>query len=372
MPSTQLRENVLASARRIVVKLGTQLITDDQGRIDRTYLRRIARQIAALRERGVTVTVVSSGAVGSGCGEMGIERPSDVAGMQAVAAIGQRGLMTHYHDAFARVDLKVAQLLLTRDDFDDRDRFLNIRNCLGRLHELGCVPIINENDTVATEELRFGDNDMLAAMVCHATTAEALVLLTVVDGLLDEHGGCVDRVEDVDHATQLARSDRSDRGTGGMSSKLEAARLVTASGEVAVIANGRSRNVLGRLFDARRVGTVFVPADRKLGARRRWIGLTSRPAGRIIVDDGAAEALRKRGKSLLAIGVTEVRGRFDRGQVVAIVDSAGRLIARGLTNYAGEELRRIQGKRSSQFQKLLGHAGFAEVVHRNNMVLADR
>lgn len=373
MTSSQIRKATLSTARRIVVKLGTQLLTGgeiNRKGLDLDRLHRIADQIAALHRRQMEVTVVSSGAIGAGCVELGLEkRPRYVAHQQAVAAVGQRRLMTHMHDVFAPHGLRVGQVLLTRGDFDDRVRFLNIRNCITRLHRLGCVPILNENDAVSVDELRFGDNDLLAAMVCHALRADTLVLLTVVDGLLDHDGQRIDLVTDVPAAMGVARTDTTMLGSGGMAAKLEAARLVTHAGEIAVIADGRQPDVLLRLFDAEPVGTILVPAGRKLNSRRRWIGLTRRPSGSVTIDDGAVRALQHHGKSLLASGVTALTGRFSRGQVVAVRDGGGREIARGLSNYSAAEVRKIMGKRSNQFEKLLGRPSFAEVIHRDNLVL---
>lgn len=376
MPSTHLRQTVLAAARRIVVKFGTQLLTGADGRLDVDYLRQMAGQIAKLRASGRQITVVSSGAIGAGLAELKLaKRPRDVAELQAVAAVGQRRLMMHMHDAFAPHGLEVGQVLVTRSDFDDRSRYLNIRNCVSHLHRLNCVPIINENDTVAVEEIRFGDNDLLAAMMCNALRADALALLTVVDGLLDERGQRIDLVENVASVMGKATREKSALGSGGMSTKLEAARLATDAGEIAVIANGRAPDVLERLFvgaDSEGIGTLFVPAQKKLDARRRWIGLTKRPAGEIVIDDGARTAVTQRGKSLLAAGVVDLRGTFDRGAVVLIRDGEGREIARGLTNYSADEISRIKGKRSNQLAKALGRAAYDEVVHRDNLLLTAR
>lgn len=373
MPSTHLRKTVLATAKRIVVKMGTQLISNAEGAIDLPYIRRIADQIAALRKGGREVTVVSSGAIGSGCAELGLaKRPRDMTALQAVAAVGQRRLMTRMHDAFARHDLPVGQVLLTRDDFDDRVRFLNIRNCVTRLHKLGCVPIINENDTVMVEELealRVGDNDLLAAMICNALRADALILLTVVDGLEDASGQCVDLVDEVQRSLEYVRGERSPLGKGGMYSKLVAAKLVTDAGEIVVIANGRERNVLPRLFNGEKIGTVILPANRKLDSRQRWIALTARPTGQVAIDDGAARAITARGKSLLATGIVGATGCFERGEVLLVHDQKGREIARGLSNYSVGEIRLIMGKRSNQFEKILGRPAYDEVIHRDNMVV---
>ncbi len=375
MPSTTLRQTVLANARHVVVKLGTQLLArpNKQRGLDLPFFDQIADQIVALRKRGMRVTLVSSGAVGCGMVELGLNRrPADVAEQQAVAAVGQRRLMDHWAGAFARHQLHVAQLLLTRGDFDDRVRFLNIRNCVARLQEWDTIPILNENDTVATDELRFGDNDMLAALTTNALRAEALVILSVVDGLLDAKGQRVDLVDDLVEAGGLTRKEKSGLGTGGMGSKLDAMRIVTEAGEVAVIAHGRAEKVLERLFDPQQsagLGTIFVPRPRKLDSRRRWIGLTKRPAGVLTLDDGAVTALCQRGKSLLATGITAVDGDFERGEVVLLRDAVGAELARGLCNYGAVELALILGKRSTQFEKILGRPAYAEVVHRDNLVL---
>lgn len=374
MLSTELRQTVLAAARRIVVKVGTQLITKTDAkvtRIDRAVVCDMARQIVDLRGRGYQVTLVSSGSIGCGCAELGMsKRPRDVAAAQAVAAIGQRVLIDHWAGAFAEHGVRVGQVLLTRSDFDDRARFLNIRNCLTHLHTLGCVPVLNENDTVAVDEIRFGDNDLLAALTCNALRAEALILLTVVPGLLDGRRQVIDLVEGADAIAGLATGGTSRWGSGGMASKLEAARLVSDAGEVAAIASGREPDALLRLLAGEKVGTVFLPAGRKLDSRKRWIGLTARPGGAITVNRGAADMLRTRGKSLLAVGVIGVTGRFERGEIVMIRDPRGAEVARGLTNYSLRELRLILGKRSNQFEKILGRQAYDEVVHRDNMVLS--
>ncbi len=373
MPSTQLRQTVLTDAQNVVVKIGTQLLTADNGdtpSLDAAFIRQIAKQTARLREQGRRITLVSSGAVGAGCVSMGMDkRPGDLADLQAVAAVGQRSLMTEWHKAFARYKMPVGQVVLTRTDFDDRVRFLNIRNCVNKLHEMGCVPILNENDTVAVDELRFGDNDLLAAMITNALRADTLLLLTAVDGLLDEAGDVIDLIDDMPTYMGLSRAGNSKWGKGGMSTKLESAKLVMDAGEVAVIASGREKDVIPRVLTGERLGTVCMPADRKMDSRQRWIALTARPSGTIQIDDGAAKAICTRNKSLLASGITQITGRFTRGDVLLVRSDAGKELARGLTNYSAEELRLIMGKRSSQFQKLLGNAAYDEVIHKDNLVV---
>ncbi|MBB6430631.1 glutamate 5-kinase [Algisphaera agarilytica] len=376
MSSTDLRQSVIRDAKQVVVKIGTQLITGGTAKkalpaVDLDFIADVARQIAELADAGVQVTLVSSGAIGAGCVEMGLDkRPTDVAEQQAVAAIGQRALMTYWHDALAKHGLGVGQVLLTRADFDDRLRFLNIRNCVTKLHEMKCIPVLNENDTVAVEEIRFGDNDLLAALMCSALRAQVLLLLTSVDGLLDGSGKVIDRVDNVLDQLQHVRQDKSTWGSGGMQTKLEAARVVTESGELAVIASGKQPDIIRRVLSGEaNLGTVFAPAVRSLDSRRRWIGLTARPAGAITLDPGAAEAISQKSKSLLAAGVRDLTGRFERGDVVMLRDPHGKEIARGLTNYSADELRLIQGKRSNQIAGILGKAAYKAVVQREHLVL---
>jgi glutamate 5-kinase len=374
VPSTPLRQNELKNAKRLVVKVGSALVTkrtDAGPGVDTSAINRLMGQVIALIEDGREVVLVCSGAVAAGCAELGLhKRPKDLAQLQAVAAIGQRKLMALLHTAAKRKGHAAGQMLLTRGDFDDRVRFLNIRNCAAKLHELGAVPVLNENDTVAVEELRFGDNDLLAAMMANAIKADALVLLTSVDGLLDADHNVVDRVDSVLDAQQHARSDlKTSWGSGGMKTKLDAVRLVTEAGEVAVIAPGKRKNVLVDLVAGQKIGTVFAPAQRKMDSRQRWIGLTARPAGTVTIDEGAARAMNDRGKSLLASGITAITGRFTRGDVLLVRDTQGKELARGLTNYSADELALIKGKRSDQFAKLLGREGYTAVIHRDNLVM---
>jgi glutamate 5-kinase len=379
MPSTPLRQDIIRPARRVVVKIGSQLLADSPTSaksattMNVDLIEQIARQIATLFKKGYAITLVSSGAIAAGCIELGLEkRPTDVADQQAVAAVGQRGLMTLWHEAFAKHGLRVGQVLLTRSDFDDRLRFLNIRNCVGRLHEMGCIPVLNENDTVAVEELRFGDNDLLAALMANALRCEVLLLLTSVEGLLDSDGQRIDRVDDVVAALGEVRGDaKTGWGRGGMRSKLEAARLATEAGELAVIASGHEPDVITRVLDGEPIGTVLGPASRKLDSRQRWIGLTARPAGTVTVDAGAAEALSRKRKSLLATGITAATGQFSRGDIVVLRDPNGRELARGLTNYGDDELRQIMGKRSNQIAGILGRPAYKTVVHRDNLVTLE-
>jgi glutamate 5-kinase len=370
MPGTAVRQSVIANARRLVVKVGTNAITDSKGRLELATLRHLAGELTAAMKAGIDCVLVASGAVGAGMGELDLPaRPKSLPQLQAVAAVGQGQLMRTFHDTFKRRGVRVAQVLLTRDDFENRTRYLNIRNTLSALHEQHVLPILNENDAVATDELRFGDNDIIAAHVTNMLTADLLVLLTSVDGVL-EAGRVRDVIEQVDdEAIALADGQTSTMGSGGMGSKIAAAGLVTRAGEAAVIANAREKKVLTRLLKGDPIGTVFIPASRKLSSRRRWIGQAARPLGTLSVDAGAARALVQQGKSLLASGIVDVRGDFTEGATLSVVDPQGRQIARGLSNYTSEQIARIKGLKSSQIEKALGEKPYDEVIHRNNMTV---
>ena len=372
MPSTALRRQLMSNVRSVVVKVGTALLTRERGLLDRQVIGSIARQLAVLHAQGIRVTLVSSGAVGAGIGRVGLPgRPRSMPLLQAAAAIGQPALMSMYEKVFARHGLHVGQVLVTRADFEQRVRYVNISNTIAALHRLRALPIINENDTVAVDELdRFADNDTIAALVANLLRADLLVILTVVDGLLDENGRLVDLVPSVDDDVRsLARTEKSALGSGGMISKLGAARLVTDAGEGVVIANGRQPGVLSRLLAGERVGTIFAPSARKLSARQRWIAGAVRPAGTVTVDVGAAGAVRNRNKSLLARGITRVEGKFERGAIVRIVDPDRRTIAHGVSNYSSAELDRVKGLRSSEIAAAIGSKPFDEAIHRDNLVL---
>ena len=371
-----VRKEYLASVRNVVAKLGTQLLSDSSGRLDAAFVATIAAQVAELRAAGIRVTIVSSGAIGCGLSQLHLsQRPSDLAKLQAVAAVGQRRLMDVWADAFEPHHLPVAQLLVTRQDIDDRTRFLNLRNTILAVHEMNCIPIVNENDSVSTAELvkiSFGDNDILAATLAHALRADLLVLLSVVDGLLDEADKPVRLVRHLHEGRSLVRQDKSAVGKGGMDSKLQAAQMVNDAGEVAIVADGRMERILPRLLAGEELGTLFVPqASKKRSSRSRWIGAV-RPAGTVFVDDGARRALAEHNKSLLPAGIVKVEGDFARGDVVAVAASDGTIIARGLSNYSASQMEIIRGKKTEQIRQLLADAAYDEAIHRDNLVLERR
>lgn len=354
------------------MKLGSQVLSDSASRLDHAYLRAIAEQVSKLRERGIAVTIVSSGAVAAGWRELNLpKRPTDLAKLQAVAAVGQRRLMDAWADAFEPFGLPVAQILLTREDIDRRARFLNVRNTIHAIHELGAVPIVNENDTISTDEIvkiTFGDNDILAATVAQALRADLLVLLSVVDGVLDAQGKPIRLIEAPETAHALVRREKSALGKGGMDSKLHAARLTTRAGEAMVVAHGRAPEVLLRLIAGEEVGTLFIPGRKRRTGRDRWLS-TTRPVGRVTVDAGAVSAVVERGRSLLAAGVTQVDGLFGRGDPIDLVSPDGATIARGLSNYTADDLRLVAGRKSAEVRSLLKERAHDEVVHRDNLVV---
>jgi glutamate 5-kinase len=376
-----VRQEVVARAHTVVIKVGTNVLADAAGRLDRHRIQSLADQLhrarAGGRAGGRKVVLVTSGAIGAGVGKLGLgKRPADLPHLQACAAVGQTALMQLYQESLAPHGIQTAQILLTAGDFDSRGRYLNVRNTIRTLFEYGALPIINENDTVAVAEIKFGDNDHLAAMVTNLLRAPLLVLLTNVNGLYSDDPGThpdaelLATVPVIDKSvTELAAATQSALGTGGMRSKLRAARLATAAGEAVVMANGSVDGILDRVFAAEPVGTLFLPHGDDVPAWKRWVGFTARPKGSLRVDAGARRALVEQGKSLLPVGVTAVEGEFGKGDVVSICDAAGVEIARGLTNYSSEDATRLRGKPTEQIASLLGSVPYPELVHRDNLVV---
>jgi glutamate 5-kinase len=372
-----VRDDIVLSARTWVVKVGTSVLAGPDGRLDPARIDHLAEQISAVHQTGRRVALVSSGAVGAGIGQLGLgRRPDNLRQLQAAAAVGQAYLIRAYDEGFRRHGRHAAQLLLTHEDFDSRPRYLNMRNTITALFEWDAVPVINENDTISVDEIKFGDNDRLAAMVTNLLQAPLLVILSVVDGLCksdpgaDGPGEVVPLVANLDDEVfGLAGASKSRLGTGGMKSKLEAASLVTRAGGSVIIASGKKPDPLTRILDGQAVGTLFLARGATHGARKRWIGLTARPKGHYVVDQGARRALETGSKSLLAIGVVEVVGEFEKGDVVGIRDDTGEEFARGLTNYATPDARLIRGLRTDQARQALGATPYDEVVHKDNLVI---
>ncbi len=367
----------LTRSRRWVVKIGSALLTRDGQGLERGMLVPWVEQMVARRVGGDDVVLVSSGAVAEGMARMGwTRRPRTLHELQAAAAIGQMGLVRAYEDCFQTRGLHTAQILLTRDDLADRARYLNARSTLRTLLRLGVIPVINENDTVATDELRFGDNDTLAALVANLIEADLLVLLTDQDGLFDRdprgdaNAVLIEetRVDDP-RLDAVAGGSFSGLGTGGMVTKVRAARLAARSGTPTVIAPGRGERVLTRIGRGESIGTLLIPVQGPQAARKQWLAGQLQVRGRLTLDPGAVRALRERGTSLLAVGVRAVQGAFNRGEVVACVDEQGREVARGLINYDAQETARIRGEPSSRFESILGYLDDAELIHRDNLVM---
>jgi len=367
----------VASARRLVVKVGSSLVTNEGRGIDHAAVARWAEQIAALRRSGKEIVLVSSGAIAEGMQRLGwSERPAAIHELQAAAAVGQMGLVQAYEAAFSRFDLHTAQVLLTHEDLADRRRYLNARSTLFTLIALGVIPIINENDTVTTDEIRLGDNDTLGALVTNLVEADVLVLLTDQPGLYtsdprkDSSATLLTSARAGDPALEeIAGGTGSALARGGMLTKVLAAKRAARSGASTVIADGREEAVLVRLAAGEAIGTQLVAETMTLAARKQWLADHLRTAGRLTLDAGAARALTRDGKSLLPIGVVACEGAFERGEVVACLDAEGREIARGLINYSAAETKRILRKPSSEIAAILGYVDDSELIHRNNLVI---
>ena len=373
-----LRQEIAASATTVVVKVGTRVLARDDGRLDTDQIARLAEELCELIDAGRKVVLVSSGAVGAGMGRLGLtERPTDLAHLQAVAAVGQNHLVQAYDEAFSKHGRHAAQVLLTAEGLENRTAYLNVRNTLFTLLEYGTVPVINENDTVSVDELltTFGDNDRLAAIVTNLLRAPLLVILSDVEGLYDgdpaaEGSQVISTVEQIDDKIRaLVKDDANGPGKGGMASKLEAARIATAAGENVIICSGRRPGALAEMMAGKVVGTLFIAQGQAVQARKRWIGFAARSKGHLVLDAGACRALVDDGRSLLAIGIHEIRGDFQKGDVVILCDQAGAELARGLTNYSAPDLEKIRGLKTDQIAEVLGHRPYDEVVHRDNLTV---
>lgn len=367
----------LTRTRRWVVKIGSALLTADGKGLDRAAVAAWVAQVAARTEAGVELILVSSGAVAEGMSRMGwSRRPESLHGLQAAAAIGQMGLVQAWESAFQQHGLHTAQVLLTHEDLSNRRRYLNARSTLRTLIDLKVVPVINENDAVANEELRFGDNDTLAALVANLVEADLLILLTDQAGLFESdprrHADARlvgEARVDAPELDAMAGGSGGALGSGGMATKLRAARLAARSGTPTVIAPGARPGILAEIAAGDTVGTLLLPTQEPEAARKRWLAGQLQVRGRLVLDDGAVKVLRGSGRSLLAVGVKSVEGRFERGEMVACVAPDGSEVARGLVNYDSEETRRIQGKPSGEIAGILGYVDDKELIHRDNLVL---
>ncbi len=367
----------LQQARRWVVKIGSALLTNDGQGLDSEAIRRWVDQLAVLRQQGVEVVLVSSGAVAEGMTRLGWSaRPNELNRLQAAAAVGQTGLVQAYEANFQRHGTHTAQILLTHDDLTNRNRYLNARAALKTLISMDVVPVVNENDTVVTDEFRFGDNDTLAALVANLIEADGVVLLTDQQGLFtgdprsNPDAELISEVRAEDESIIAMAGDGGRLGRGGMATKVRAARLAARSGAVTLIASGREESVLLRLKAGEQLGTLLVPERSPMAARKQWIAGHLQARGTLVLDAGAVAALSERGKSLLPAGVRSLSGRFTRGEMVLMTDESGKVVARGLVNYGAADAEKIIGKPSALIESLLGYVSEEELVHRDNLVLA--
>jgi glutamate 5-kinase len=373
------RTQALSRTQTLVVKVGTNVLSTDDDQLDADRIASLAEQLHKICATGRNVVLVSSGAIGAGMGLLGLkQRPKDLAHLQAAAAVGQAHLIHIYDKALRPHGHHAAQILLTANDFKNRSRYLNVRNTLRTLAEYSVIPIVNENDTVSTEEIKLGDNDRLAAMVAGLMQADLLIILSVVDGLLtadptDPSSHRLPLVERFDEELlNLVGASKSSRGTGGMRTKLEAVRTATAVGVNVIIANGKRTNVLNEIMQGDDIGTLFLGEGDGVSAWKRWIGYTMPPKGRFVLDHGARRAVEQQGKSLLAAGIARVEGDFPKGEVVSLVDAeSGEEFARGLTNYDSIAARSIAGQRKEEITRTLGSIPYDEVIHRDNLVVTS-
>jgi glutamate 5-kinase len=365
----------LAKAKRIVIKVGTSSLTTNY-RLDPAKVEKLTTEIVALKQQGKEVILVTSGAIGAGIGKLDLkQRPRDMKVLQATAAVGQNILMSTYDHYFAEHGQTIAQILLTHGAFFNRQRYLNLRNTLSTLLKFGVIPIINENDTVAVDEIKLGDNDNLSALVASNLGADLLIILTDTEGLYthnpqrDKNAQLIPVVTEITPEIEQTAGKGRKAGVGGMTTKLQAAKIVMQAGIPLVMASSREERILRRILEGERIGTLFLPEKKAMNGRRHWIGFAATPKGKIMVDDGAKRALIENGVSLLASGITGVEKTFKSGETVSIVDAEGVEFARGISNYASSEIELIKGAQSREIKQILGRKGYTEVVYRGNMVL---
>jgi glutamate 5-kinase len=377
MSETDIRKKTLDKARRIVVKVGSSILASPETGLRHEVFSHLAKEISELKRQGHEIVLVSSGAIAAGMEKLGYKtRPQSITQKQATAAVGQSRLMNIYEQCFSRSQQRVAQILLTHDDLSHRRRFLNARNTLLTLIELGIIPIINENDTVVVDEIKFGDNDNLSALVTNLIGADLLIILTNIDGLCDSdprlHPGarCIPLVEDIDmDMGEIIGDTDGEWNVGGMISKIQAAKKASHFGIPTVIACGTRKEVLHQILKGKKIGTLILPKMEALSSRKHWIAFNLNPQGEVVVDEGAKKAIVQRGKSLLPSGVIRVKGTFDRGDLVSCIGPQGKEFARGLVNYNAPELEKIRGLQSNRIEQVLGYKYSDEAIHRDDLVV---
>jgi len=377
MGHKDIRREVLGKVRRIVIKVGSSILASMERGLHHEVFSHLAKEISELKRQGYEIVLVSSGAIAAGMEKLGYKtRPQSITQKQATAAVGQSRLMNIYENFFSRHQQMVAQILLTHDDLSHRRRFLNARNTLLTLLELGIIPIINENDTVVVDEIKVGDNDNLSALVTNLIEADLLIILTNIDGICDRdprlhpQARCVPLIEDIDvDMGDIIGDTGSQMSVGGMVSKIQAAKKASRFGIPTVVACGTRNEILHQILKGKEIGTLILPKRVALSSRKHWIAFNLKPQGDVIVDEGAKKAIVQRGKSLLPSGVVKVRGSFDRGDSVSCLGPRGKEFARGLVNYSAAELEKIKGLRSEEIEKNLGYKYSDEVIHRDDLVV---
>jgi glutamate 5-kinase len=374
---TNSRKSFISKIKRVVIKIGSSVLTDENGELQDSVFYEIANDISQLKSKKIETVVVSSGAIASGMKKLGLkEKARDVPMKQAIAACGQSALMWNYERAFSEFGERVAQILLTHDGLADRRRFLNARKTLLTLLRIGIIPIVNENDTVAVEEIMFGDNDNLAALVTSLVEADLLVLLTNIDGLYTNDprnhrdAEFISVINEIDKEIQkMAGKTFGRTTTGGMKTKIEAAKAAAAFGVPTIIANGKRSSTLANIFSGEKIGTLFLPSHERIRGRKHWIAFTLKPSGDLIIDNGAKRAIASLGKSLLPSGIIGVKGDFELGESVRCIDENGFEVARGLASYGSDEIRKIVGAKSTSIESILGYKYGDEIIHRDDLVV---
>jgi len=377
MKPSDIRVALLKDIRRIVIKIGSRVLASSTRGLNTQRIRRITKEIASLRQEGYEVVVVSSGAIVAGMKELGLSnKPKGIPLKQAAAAIGQSKLIQMYERNFSKFGIKAAQILLTRDDITDRRRFLNARNTLLTLLSYGVVPVINENDTVAIDEIKFGDNDLLSGLVTNVIDADLLIILSDIEGLftadpsVHSNAKLIPVVEEITKDIEtIAGDSKSIEGTGGMASKVETAKRASGYGIPAIIMNGKRPGLLVKALKGFDVGTIFLPKKSRLTSRKHWIASALPTSGHLILDKGAKDALMLRGRSLLPSGISDIKGHFEAGDAVTCEDEHGKVFAKGLTNYNSREIVKIRGKKTGEIEAILGYKDYDEVIHRDNLVV---
>jgi glutamate 5-kinase len=377
MSNKDIRREILGKGRRIVVKVGSSILASVEKGLRYEVFSHLTKEISDLKRQGYEIVLVSSGAIAAGMEKLGYKtRPQTITQKQATAAVGQTRLMNIYENYFSRYQQMVAQVLLTHDDLSHRHRFLNARNTLLTLLELGIIPIINENDTVVVDEIKVGDNDNLSALITNLVGADLLIILTDIEGLCDSdprvnpNARCIPLVEDIDVDMKgIIGGTKSEMSVGGMISKIQAAQKASRFGIPTVVARGTRDGILHQILKGKEIGTLILSKGEALSSRKHWIAFNPKPKGDVIVDEGAKKAIVQKGKSLLPSGVIKVRGAFDRGDLVTCLGPRGKEFARGLVNYSATELEKIKGLRSDQIDSTLGYKYSDEVIHRDDLVV---